>query len=134
MNTAATSHDADIMDRFWHDDLAAADPEIADAIAGELKRQQNKIELIASENIASKAVLEAAGSVFTNKYAEGYPGKRYYGGCEYADVVETLAIERAKKLFGCNFANVQPNSGSQMNQAVFLAHCSNPATVSWGST
>ncbi len=121
MNTAASSLDTDIMDRFWHDDLAAADPEIADAIAGELKRQQNKIELIASENIASKAVLEAAGSVFTNKYAEGYPGKRYYGGCEYADVVETLAIERAKKLFGCNFANVQPNSGSQMNQAVFLA-------------
>ncbi len=121
MNTAASSLDTNIMDRFWHDDLAAADPEIADAIAGELKRQQNKIELIASENIASKAVLEAAGSVFTNKYAEGYPGKRYYGGCEYADVVETLAIERAKKLFGCNFANVQPNSGSQMNQAVFLA-------------
>ena len=109
------------MDGFWHDDLATADPEIADAIANELKRQQDKIELIASENIASKAVLEATGSVFTNKYAEGYPGKRYYGGCDYADVVETLAIERAKQLFGCNFANVQPNSGSQMNQAVFLA-------------
>lgn len=109
------------MDSFWHNDLATADPEIADAIAKELKRQQDKIELIASENIASKAVLEATGSVFTNKYAEGYPGKRYYGGCEYADTVETLAIERAKQLFGCNFANVQPNSGSQMNQAVFLA-------------
>ncbi|MEM6477094.1 MAG: serine hydroxymethyltransferase [Pseudomonadota bacterium] len=109
------------MDGFWHDDLATADPEIAEAIGSELARQRDKIELIASENIASKAVLEATGSVFTNKYAEGYPGKRYYGGCDYADVVETLAIERAKQLFGCNFANVQPNSGSQMNQAVFLA-------------
>ena len=108
-------------DRFWHDSLAEADPEIFGAIRNELKRQQDKIELIASENIASSAVLEAAGSVFTNKYAEGYPGKRYYGGCDYADVVETLAIERAKQLFGCEFANVQPNSGSQMNQAVFLA-------------
>ena len=109
------------MDGFWNDDLAHADPEIAAAVAKELARQRDKIELIASENIASRAVLEAAGSVFTNKYAEGYPGKRYYGGCDYADVVETLAIERAKQLFGCNFANVQPNSGSQMNQAVFLA-------------
>jgi glycine hydroxymethyltransferase len=109
------------MDGFWNDDLAHADPEIAAAIGKELARQRDKIELIASENIASRAVLEAAGSVFTNKYAEGYPGKRYYGGCDYADVVETLAIERAKQLFGCNFANVQPNSGSQMNQAVFLA-------------
>jgi glycine hydroxymethyltransferase len=111
----------DPMHRFWHDSIADADPEIAAAIGNELKRQQDKIELIASENIASRAVLQAAGSVFTNKYAEGYPGKRYYGGCEYADVVETLAIERAKQLFGCSFANVQPNSGSQMNQAVFLA-------------
>jgi len=109
------------MDGFWKDDLATADPEIAAAVAKELARQRDKIELIASENIASRAVLEATGSVFTNKYAEGYPGKRYYGGCDYADVVETLAIERAKQLFGCNFANVQPNSGSQMNQAVFLA-------------
>lgn len=109
------------MDGFWNDDLATADPEIAAAVAKELGRQRDKIELIASENIASRAVLEATGSVFTNKYAEGYPGKRYYGGCDYADVVETLAIERAKELFGCNFANVQPNSGSQMNQAVFLA-------------
>jgi glycine hydroxymethyltransferase len=109
------------MDGFWNDDLANADPEIAAAVASELARQRDKIELIASENIASRAVLEAAGSVFTNKYAEGYPGKRYYGGCDYADVVETLAIDRAKQLFGCNFANVQPNSGSQMNQAVFLA-------------
>ena len=111
----------DNLDRFWGDSLAEADPEIASAIDSELARQRNKIELIASENIASRAVLEAAGSVFTNKYAEGYPGKRYYGGCDYADVVETLAIERAKELFGCDFANVQPNSGSQMNQAVFLA-------------
>ena len=109
------------MDGFWRNDLATADPEIAAAIGKELARQRDKIELIASENIASRAVLEATGSVFTNKYAEGYPGKRYYGGCDYADVVETLAIERAKQLFGCNFANVQPNSGSQMNQAVFLA-------------
>ena len=88
---------------------------------GELGRQRDKIELIASENIVSLAVLEAQGSIFTNKYAEGYPGKRYYGGCEYADAVETLAIERAKQLFGASFANVQPNSGSQMNQAVFFA-------------
>ena len=108
------------MTRFWNDTLEQADPEIYAAVRNELKRQQDKIELIASENIASKAVLEATGTVFTNKYAEGYPGKRYYGGCDYADVVETLAIDRAKELFGCNFANVQPNSGSQMNQAVFL--------------
>jgi len=101
--------------------LAESDPEVADAIGKELKRQQDDIELIASENIVSRAVLEAQGSVLTNKYAEGYPGKRYYGGCEFVDIAETLAIERAKKLFGCAFANVQPHSGSQMNQAVFLA-------------
>ena len=106
---------------FFTRPLAEADPEVADAIARELGRQRDKIELIASENIVSKAVLEAQGSVLTNKYAEGYPGKRYYGGCEYVDIVETLAIERAKRLFGAGFANVQPNSGSQMNQAVFLA-------------
>jgi glycine hydroxymethyltransferase len=106
---------------FFTDSLADADPEIADAIRLELGRQRDKIELIASENIVSRAVLEAQGSILTNKYAEGYPGRRYYGGCEYVDIVETLAIERAKKLFGANFANVQPNSGSQMNQAVFLA-------------
>ncbi len=106
---------------FFTESLESADAEVFAAIRGELHRQQTKIELIASENIASAAVLEATGSVFTNKYAEGYPGKRYYGGCEYADVVENLAIERAKALFGCDFANVQPNSGSQMNQAVFLA-------------
>ncbi len=106
---------------FFTATLAERDPEIADAIGKELHRQQDDIELIASENIVSRAVLEAQGSVLTNKYAEGYPGRRYYGGCEYVDIVETLAIERAKQLFGCAFANVQPNSGSQMNQAVFLA-------------
>lgn len=106
---------------FFTESLAEADPEIADAIAKELRRQQNEIELIASENIVSRAVLEAQGSVMTNKYAEGYPGRRYYGGCEFVDIAEHLAIERAKKLFGCAFANVQPHSGSQMNQAVFLA-------------
>jgi glycine hydroxymethyltransferase len=106
---------------FFTAGLAEADPEIATAIQGELGRQRHEIELIASENIVSRAVLEAQGSVMTNKYAEGYPGARYYGGCEWVDVAETLAIERAKKLFGARFANVQPNSGSQMNQAVFLA-------------
>ena len=108
-------------DGFFTRSLAEVDPQVADAIGLELKRQQDKIELIASENICSRAVLEAQGSILTNKYAEGYPGKRYYGGCEHVDVVETLAIDRAKQLFGANFANVQPNSGSQMNQAVFLA-------------
>jgi len=106
---------------FFSATLAETDPEIAEAIKNELGRQQHEIELIASENIVSKAVLEAQGSIMTNKYAEGYPGKRYYGGCQYVDVAETLAIERAKQLFGAAFANVQPNSGSQMNQAVFLA-------------
>jgi glycine hydroxymethyltransferase len=106
---------------FFTSGLSEIDPAVEDAIRLELNRQREKIELIASENIVSKAVLEAQGSVLTNKYAEGYPGRRYYGGCEYVDVVETLAIERAKQLFGANFANVQPNSGSQMNQAVFLA-------------
>ncbi|MDN2582802.1 serine hydroxymethyltransferase [Aquibium sp. ELW1220] len=101
--------------------LEEADPEIFGAIGKELGRQRHEIELIASENIVSRAVLEAQGSVMTNKYAEGYPGKRYYGGCQFVDIAETLAIERAKKLFDCGFANVQPNSGSQMNQAVFLA-------------
>src|SRR6185437_6259339 len=108
-------------DSFFTADLASADTEVADAIGRELHRQQNEIELIASENIVSRAVLEAAGSVLTNKYAEGYPGKRYYGGCQFVDEAETLAIERAKKLFNCGFANVQPNSGSQANQSVFLA-------------
>ena len=106
---------------FFAAGLAEADPELADAVAGELKRQQNEIELIASENIVSRAVLEAQGSVLTNKYAEGYPGRRYYAGCEHVDVAEQLAIDRATKLFGCGFANVQPHSGSQANQAVMLA-------------
>ncbi|UXU74841.1 MULTISPECIES: serine hydroxymethyltransferase [unclassified Paracoccus (in: a-proteobacteria)] len=106
---------------FFTETLDSRDPEIFGAIRKELGRQRDEIELIASENIVSKAVLEAQGSVLTNKYAEGYPGKRYYGGCQYVDIVEELAIERAKKLFDCQFANVQPNSGSQMNQAVFLA-------------
>ncbi|ABD07336.1 serine hydroxymethyltransferase [Rhodopseudomonas palustris HaA2] len=108
-------------DSFFSASLEQADPEIAAAIKGELGRQRHEVELIASENIVSRAVLEAQGSVMTNKYAEGYPGARYYGGCEFVDVAENLAIERAKKLFGAGFANVQPNSGSQMNQAVFLA-------------
>ncbi|MGN6210587.1 serine hydroxymethyltransferase [Asticcacaulis sp.] len=106
---------------FFNNDLATQDSEVMAAIKGELHRQQDQIELIASENIVSKAVLEAQGSVLTNKYAEGYPGRRYYGGCEYADDVERLAIERAKKLFNCAFANVQPHSGAQANQAVFFS-------------
>jgi glycine hydroxymethyltransferase len=106
---------------FFAAGLAEADPDLAAAVAQELARQQDGIELIASENIVSKAVLEAQGSVLTNKYAEGYPGRRYYGGCEAVDVAERLAIERACALFGCGFANVQPHSGAQANQAVFLA-------------
>ena len=98
-----------------------SDPEVMAAVTAELERQQNQIELIASENIVSRAVLEAVGSVLTNKYAEGYPGRRYYGGCEYVDVAEALAIERAEKLFGCEYANVQPHAGAQANAAVFLA-------------
>src|SRR6476620_9104950 len=108
-------------DPFFSASLAESDPEIADAVARELGRQRDEIELIASENIVSRAVLEAQGSVLTNKYAEGTPGRRYYGGCQFVDIAETLAIERATRLFGCAFANVQPHSGSQMNQAVFLA-------------
>jgi len=106
---------------FFSQSLSESDPEIASAVSREIRRQQQQIELIASENIVSRAVLEAQGSPLTNKYAEGYPGKRYYGGCEYVDIAEELAIERAKKLFGAAYANVQPNSGSQANQAVFLA-------------
>ena len=108
-------------DSFFTQDLASADPEIAGAIGEELQRQREKIELIASENIVSRAVLEAQGSVLTNKYAEGYPGRRYYGGCEYVDIAEEIAINRAKRLFNCAFANVQPHSGAQANQAVFFA-------------
>jgi glycine hydroxymethyltransferase len=106
---------------FFATDLATADPQIASSIADELGRQQSQIELIASENIVSRAVLEAQGSIMTNKYAEGYPGRRYYGGCEFVDVAEELAIERAKALFDCAYVNVQPHSGAQANQAVFLA-------------
>ena len=106
---------------FFTESLSQRDPEIFGAITNELGRQRDEIELIASENIVSRAVMEAQGSVMTNKYAEGYPGKRYYGGCEFVDVAENLAIDRAKQLFGCGFANVQPNSGSQANQGVFTA-------------
>src|SRR6185437_7650103 len=108
-------------DRFFVPPLAATDPELAAAIGKELHRQQEQIELIASENIVSRAVLEAQGSVLTNKYAEGYPGRRYYGGCEFVDIAEELAIDRARRLFDCSFANVQPHSGAQANQAVFFA-------------
>ena len=118
MNQYAASPSAH---RFFNESLQDADPELAEAIAAELRRQQDGIELIASENIVSRAVLEAQGSVLTNKYAEGYPGRRYYGGCVEVDKAETLAIERAKQLFGAGFANVQPHSGAQANQAVFLA-------------
>jgi glycine hydroxymethyltransferase len=106
---------------FFTAGLADADPELLKSITGELKREREQIELIASENIVSKAVLDAQGSVLTNKYAEGYPGKRYYGGCEYVDIAEELAIDRAKRLFSCNFANVQPHSGAQANGAVMMA-------------
>jgi glycine hydroxymethyltransferase len=109
------------LSRFFGQTLAESDPEIAGAVQKELGRQRDKIELIASENIVSKAVLEAQGSVLTNKYAEGYPGRRYYGGCEYVDIVEELAITRARLLFDCEFVNVQPHSGSQANQAVLFA-------------
>ncbi len=108
-------------DTFFTGNLASTDPAVFGAIKGELHRQQTEIELIASENIVSRAVMEAQGSVLTNKYAEGYPGRRYYGGCHFADVAEELAIDRVKQLFGCDFANVQPNSGSQANQAVLMA-------------
>jgi glycine hydroxymethyltransferase len=108
---------------FFETGLAEADPDLFAAIRGELRRERDQIELIASENIVSRAVLEAQGTVLTNKYAEGYPGRRYYGGCEYVDVAETLAIERAKRLFDCAFVNVQPHSGAQANGAVMLALC-----------
>src|SRR5215468_2774624 len=102
-------------------DIESFDPELAKALNGERRRQEEHIELIASENYASPRVLEAQGSVLTNKYAEGYPGKRYYGGCEYVDIAEKLALERVKQLFGADYANVQPHSGSQANQAVYMA-------------
>src|SRR6187401_3648847 len=103
------------------ENLARVDPEVADAARSETRRQGAQLELIASENFVSEAVLEALGTVFTNKYAEGYPGKRYYGGCEYVDVVETLAIDRAKQLFGAEHVNVQPHSGANANLAAYLA-------------
>ena len=109
------------VDSFFSSPLTETDPDLAAAIGRELGRQRDEIELIASENIVSQAVLDAAGSVLTNKYAEGYPGRRYYGGCQFVDQAENLAIDRAKELYGCGFANVQPSSGSQANQAVFLA-------------
>jgi glycine hydroxymethyltransferase len=118
MTTAMTHTDAAA---FFGDRVSTADPDLLASLTDELARQQDQIELIASENIVSRAVLEAQGSVLTNKYAEGYPGRRYYGGCEFVDVAERLAIERATKLFDCAFANVQPHSGAQANQAVFMA-------------
>jgi glycine hydroxymethyltransferase len=111
----------ELENEFFTQDVATRDPEIADVIGLETGRQRNQVELIASENIASRAVLEVQGSVLTNKYAEGYPGRRYYGGCEHVDIAESLAIERVKKLYDCAYANVQPNSGSQANQAVMQA-------------
>jgi glycine hydroxymethyltransferase len=118
---AALSDDVRAPAGFFSKGLAEADPDIWQAVQDELKRQRDKIELIASENIVSRAVLEAQGTVLTNKYAEGYPGRRYYGGCDFVDVAESLAIERACRLFDCTFANVQPHSGAQANQAVFMA-------------
>jgi glycine hydroxymethyltransferase len=121
MNDNASNSDRAYLDRFFGEDLADRDPDLFSSIKDELHRQQNQIELIASENIVSRAVMQASGSVLTNKYAEGYPGRRYYGGCEYVDVAESLAIDRAKKLFDCKFANVQPHSGAQANGAVMMA-------------
>lgn len=122
MSNAAIKDEAmSEVEGFFRNDIGVVDPEVKEAIDNELHRQQTQIELIASENITSKAVIDAQGSVLTNKYAEGYPGRRYYGGCEFADVVENLARNRAKELFGAKYANVQPNSGSQANQGVFTA-------------
>ena len=121
--------DADLQDAFFERTIRESDPELDTALRSELSRQQDQIELIASENIVSRAVLEAAGSVLTNKYAEGYPGRRYYGGCEFVDIAEALAIERATKLFGCAFANVQPHSGAQANAAVYFALCKPGDTI-----
>jgi glycine hydroxymethyltransferase len=121
MATQAAGRSQAPQSSFFSASLSESDPEVGDIVGRELKRQQDEIELIASENIVSRAVLEAAGTALTNKYAEGYPGNRYYGGCQVVDEAETLAIERAKKLFKCNFANVQPHSGSTANQAAFMA-------------
>ena len=121
MTVASANSAASRMTAFFGEGIGDSDPDVFDAVRAELARQQDRIELIASENIVSRAVLEAQGSVLTNKYAEGYPGRRYYGGCEHVDVAEEIAIERTTKLFGCEFANVQPHSGSQANQGVMLA-------------
>jgi glycine hydroxymethyltransferase len=121
MTAVDATREASYEETFFGAPLGQVDPDLAEAIRGELRRQQDQIELIASENIVSRAVLEAQGSVLTNKYAEGYPTRRYYGGCEFVDVAEQLAIDRAKKLFDCEFANVQPHSGAQANQCVMLA-------------
>ena len=121
MSVANAAESLPQQDTFFSAHLSETDPELAEAIRGELRRQQEQIELIASENIVSLAALEAQGSVLTNKYAEGYPGRRYYGGCEYVDLAEELAVNRARELFGCEFANVQPHSGAQANQCVALA-------------
>jgi glycine hydroxymethyltransferase len=120
-NATAATYPSDFSQRFFNQSLADRDADLFKSITDELNRQQNQIELIASENIVSRAVMEAQGSIMTNKYAEGYPGRRYYGGCEFVDVAESLAIERAKKLFDCTFVNVQPHSGAQANGAVFMA-------------
>lgn len=121
MSNAAIKHTAGDFSGFFTEDLKSADKAVFDAIQLELDRQQSQIELIASENIVSRAVLQAQGSVLTNKYAEGYPGRRYYGGCEFVDIIEDIARDRAKQLFGAKYANVQPNSGSQANQGVMMA-------------
>ena len=120
-SNAAVSYPNDYYENFFNQPLSERDPELYGSITDELARQQDQIELIASENIVSRAVMEAQGGIMTNKYAEGYPGRRYYGGCEFVDVAESLAIERAKKLFDCSFINVQPHSGAQANGAVFMA-------------
>src|SRR3974390_3271049 len=121
MSATLSPKPANDTDSVFSAPLNQTDPEIAEAIKLELGRQRDEIELIASENIVSRAVLEAQGSGLTNKYAEGLPGKRYYGGCQFVDIVERLAIERVTKLFGCAFANVQPHSGAQANAAVFFS-------------
>jgi glycine hydroxymethyltransferase len=128
-DTAVTAVGSFIEESFFTASLGDSDPQVHAAVRGELKRQQDQIELIASENIVSRAVLEAQGSVLTNKYAEGYPGRRYYGGCEFVDVSEQLAIDRARELFSCEFANVQPHSGAQANQCVMLALCKPGDTI-----
>jgi glycine hydroxymethyltransferase len=129
MATSGVSAQPGVTEEFFSESLADRDPELYQSIRGELRRLQGQVELIASENVVSKAVLEATGSVLTNKYAEGYPGRRYYGGCEFADVAEELARERAKKLFDCSYVNVQPHAGSQANLAVYVALCQPGDTI-----